>query len=522
MAQQVGSLSVELSASVAAFQRDLGRAATAVDSAAAKMNRSLAAMEKSFRASAAGLQSFIVKGAVAVLGIQSVGSAMRGALNTMRDMGDQAAKLGVHVDQGVARQSAAAARQVDILSFSIKQGLAGAMTAVMMQLPQFRAAVQDALFLEGRSTEDLGERARLTAERLARMQADLREFNLRGQHGKQPGEIRDTRAGFEAQIADAKNVLAQIESILTQRAKDGTSQPLVNDEVYDEWLRNNTMGRDAVYEVVAALKFQEEQLGRTVLQQRVWAELQKADTDLTTDAGVQIMSTVHSLVAQEEALKRAADRAADYDEAMAGITQSVSEAQIAQHAAELRKQLGLVDGQDSMFDDTWNDQVHDAWQEMQKDGEQAWTRIKDASADALTDALMRVQTVGDAARALGMQIAQMMMNRFVATPIFDMIGEAFGFGGARAGGGPVTAGTSYLVGERGPELMTAGSSGHITPLQGSRGGSSRTVIGSINVGQGASVAAVAALQRMLVHVNASIEPRAVAANSAARRRGGGR
>lgn len=37
------------------------------------------------------------------------------------------------------------------------------------------------------------------------------------------------------------------------------------------------------------------------------------------------------------------------------------------------------------------------------------------------------------------------------------------FGGARADGGPVNAGRSYIVGERGPELFTPGASGTITP-----------------------------------------------------------
>ena len=37
------------------------------------------------------------------------------------------------------------------------------------------------------------------------------------------------------------------------------------------------------------------------------------------------------------------------------------------------------------------------------------------------------------------------------------------FGGARADGGPVRRGTSYLVGERGPEIFTPRASGTITP-----------------------------------------------------------
>jgi phage-related minor tail protein len=38
-----------------------------------------------------------------------------------------------------------------------------------------------------------------------------------------------------------------------------------------------------------------------------------------------------------------------------------------------------------------------------------------------------------------------------------------GFGGFRAGGGPVGAGRSYIVGENGPELFTPGVSGNIIP-----------------------------------------------------------
>jgi len=37
------------------------------------------------------------------------------------------------------------------------------------------------------------------------------------------------------------------------------------------------------------------------------------------------------------------------------------------------------------------------------------------------------------------------------------------FGGGRAAGGPVSGGTTYLVGEKGPELFTPGSSGNIIP-----------------------------------------------------------
>lgn len=61
------------------------------------------------------------------------------------------------------------------------------------------------------------------------------------------------------------------------------------------------------------------------------------------------------------------------------------------------------------------------------------------------------------------------------------IGGALGFGGGRAAGGPVSAGTAYVVGERGPELFVPGASGTIIP-NGSGGGTTinLTVNGAID------------------------------------------
>jgi hypothetical protein len=62
--------------------------------------------------------------------------------------------------------------------------------------------------------------------------------------------------------------------------------------------------------------------------------------------------------------------------------------------------------------------------------------------------------------------------------------------GKKAAGGPVTGGSTYLVGERGPELFTPTSSGNITP-NGAMGGNTITV----NVNGGDPNQVVAALQR---------------------------
>ena len=58
-----------------------------------------------------------------------------------------------------------------------------------------------------------------------------------------------------------------------------------------------------------------------------------------------------------------------------------------------------------------------------------------------------------------------IVNFIKNNPVTQAIGGAIDnvFGGGRAAGGPVMGGTSYLVGERGPEIFTPSGNGSITP-----------------------------------------------------------
>lgn len=56
--------------------------------------------------------------------------------------------------------------------------------------------------------------------------------------------------------------------------------------------------------------------------------------------------------------------------------------------------------------------------------------------------------------------------------------------GARAVGGPVSAMSSYMVGERGPELFTPGAGGFITPNNRLAGGNSTNITINVNAGMG--------------------------------------
>jgi hypothetical protein len=98
--------------------------------------------------------------------------------------------------------------------------------------------------------------------------------------------------------------------------------------------------------------------------------------------------------------------------------------------------------------------------------------IKDGIVDAIESAVEGTKTLGEVASQVLKQIAKQILtsgvNSFFNTLGNKNQGNWLGslFGGQRAKGGPVTGGTSYLVGEKGPELFTPKSSGHITANDG--------------------------------------------------------
>lgn len=89
------------------------------------------------------------------------------------------------------------------------------------------------------------------------------------------------------------------------------------------------------------------------------------------------------------------------------------------------------------------------------------------------------------AEAASADLARLLLGDYAKT---GAVGGAFGtalgflFGGARAAGGPVSGGTSYLVGEQGPELFVPSSNGYIVP----NGAGGVTIQQTISVGSGVS------------------------------------
>jgi outer membrane murein-binding lipoprotein Lpp len=162
--------------------------------------------------------------------------------------------------------------------------------------------------------------------------------------------------------------------------------------------------------------------------------------------------------------------------------------------------------------------------ESTKEAEDQAKRLGDAFSSTFDSAFKEGQSFGDLLKKL----AYDAINIQFLTPAAQKAGKALGtivsglFGGARAGGGGVTAGTTYLVGEKGPELWTAPANGNIIPNHalGGMGGSSFTfapVIDARGSDAGVQARIDASLRQAEARFRASIVPTVMAAAN----RGGG-
>lgn len=158
------------------------------------------------------------------------------------------------------------------------------------------------------------------------------------------------------------------------------------------------------------------------------------------------------------------------------------------------------------------------WREMSASGSEAFVDLL-ASGENVFGSLVDV-----AARAVQRMVAELM----VINPLLNAVSGLFGvksalpsmwsFGGGKAVGGPVQSGTSYLVGEKGPEMFTPTASGMITPNHALRQGGGDVKNFYIDA-RGADRTGLARLEAMIRQINGSIEIRALGAVMDHRRRG---
>jgi uncharacterized membrane-anchored protein YhcB (DUF1043 family) len=84
----------------------------------------------------------------------------------------------------------------------------------------------------------------------------------------------------------------------------------------------------------------------------------------------------------------------------------------------------------------------------------------DIISSGFEDAIFSGQKLGEVIKAIGMDLMRMVFQQTVTAPLAKGISTAI-LAGFRANGGPVTGGSAYVVGERGPELFIPNGSGSI-------------------------------------------------------------
>lgn len=147
-----------------------------------------------------------------------------------------------------------------------------------------------------------------------------------------------------------------------------------------------------------------------------------------------------------------------------------------------------------------------------------------AFASAFENAVIAGEKLSDVMRSLAQDILRVFLRLAVTNPLINSIfGGVSGFqalptlfGGAKAEGGPVTGGSTYLVGEKGPELFQPRQSGVIVPNH-ALGGNGVTVNLTTNFANGVTRQEVAAMLPKMVEAAKSAVADAVGRGGGYRR-----
>lgn len=126
-------------------------------------------------------------------------------------------------------------------------------------------------------------------------------------------------------------------------------------------------------------------------------------------------------------------------------------------------QLGQsLDGAAKMLSDFASGPVSDAGKSIETAVTKSFDAVANTIARAAVSGKLSMDKLVDAILADFERIA---LKQFVIQPVEDLVSSFASslFSGARAAGGPVDAGSAYLVGEQGPELFVPNTSGTIAP-----------------------------------------------------------
>lgn len=243
---------------------------------------------------------------------------------------------------------------------------------------------------------------------------------------------------------------------------------------------SQVLGRDVapnVVDVAAAIGEMDQSIAANRKQLQEW----QSDYDKTSDTLREFFQTTRDMRADIEAMSRGSTAADYYKEVTKPLTQW--EKKLHDTALTQAEQNDLLLIYKQRLEEVYN---------AQKAFTGADRQASQAMLDAFGELIIRARTFKDVLRDLVLQLAQVIYKATIVNSLQDWLTDAVNLGlsalgvptaaapttsgqlsvgnaNHRAGGGPVTAGQPYIVGERRPEIFVPSQNGTIIPQVGGFG-----------------------------------------------------
>lgn len=414
MATSIGALNVALTMNTAAFVADTGKARSAVTSMGADFNRAGAIIDKA----SASLFSLGLKFAGAYTAVRAFNTVLSAFRDTAALTPAKLQELGISIDSDIIEKAQRAERALERFRVTAKIALVDTFTSIPNPFADFQKMMDAARGIE------------------------------RPNIHKQPFANESTQGIFGTNFLDAN-----ANSVNTALLSQGPMQKYHADLA------------DKAQKV--SEKFVEDQKKLTEEIQGVWDAYDqhfvegqvaaKEETIAVWDAYYQRIAEESQSTADE--IKSLWD---GYDERFAQSQQETSD-EIAKiwedyYQRQAEKQQALSD-----YIDATSARAFDNMTDLLIRGGETWRDYASVAVAAIRDIMREQLAMANGGKSSG--IGALISAGFSA--IFG--GPAAGGSNidlqipGRASGGPVAAGSTYMVGENGPELFTAGSNGSITP-----------------------------------------------------------
>jgi predicted nucleic acid-binding Zn-ribbon protein len=566
MATTVGALSVDLRANSAAFAADMGKARRAVDSSATRMNRGLAALDRGFAGLTRRISAFAV-GIAAGVGVGGLALLTKRSIESADAIGKAADKVGLGVEalqeyRFAAEQTGVAQKTLDMAMQRFSRRVGEAARGQGELRDTLKAYNIDVVDAQGKARaledvlDDYADAVANASSQQEQLRLSFKAFDSEG--AALVNLMRRGSAGVAELRQEARNLGIVLDESMVRQAEAAN----------DQLERMKRIVGVAFQRVFLQLAPSIEQLGLAFARaapkisafvdriikavigvdalglQGLQRELKSLDAtlvgmmmsreDLKTLTDEELAQRKEELLAlrdQRDELERliatrekeAAARAALFK---APVAQTSTGA--AGDTAEVRSARRLAEATDDTTD-------------AAKRNKAAFDEAGSAAARAFGEAVLEGEKLRDVVRNLANDLLRLLTRQFVTNPLGDFLSAAAGSfftGGAGPvpdaaaagipGGGFAHGGQFTVQGRGGTDAnrvsmdLTRGERVTVeTAAQQRRGAGSGggTVNNFVVDMRGASVEAVARLERMVDRINGSIEQRAVDAVVDVQRRG---